>query len=195
MPDNDFLDVRKAYRLLYDYQARVLSLVKFIGSSYKIPYAKGFPKFSSKGSGNLGNWSWDWLNMYYYEFHFEKNKGENKVWFSVFLVSDTGFFDANKESKVSKLSVESFKKVNESETKLIFVAGPQNWNHEWGGYWDLGNFLFDESGHSESKDLVFKSYSLSSFLNEEGTLKQLKDFEQYCQQFEIPVKLSEKMLE
>ena len=81
MPQNikDTLqEARKAYRFLYDYQKRILDLVSYIGGKYGFRYRGGYSKFSNSsprdGKGNLGNWAWDWLNLYFYEFNFEPKR-------------------------------------------------------------------------------------------------------------------------
>ncbi len=98
------IEVRKSYRLLYQYQKRILDLVDYIGKKYGLNYNGGYPKFSGvtprNGSGNLNLWAWDWLNMYYYEFHFShKKSGNDTLFFSVFLLNDNGFFKNNNEKK------------------------------------------------------------------------------------------------
>ncbi|MDC7218749.1 MAG: hypothetical protein PQJ59_02350 [Spirochaetales bacterium] len=61
------LEVRKAYRIIYEYQKRVLDLVKYISKSLGYQYAGGWSKFSSpspkNGKGSLDNWAWDWLRF------------------------------------------------------------------------------------------------------------------------------------
>ena len=73
-----FIDVRKAYRLLYHYQKRVLDLVKFIGDELDFKYHGGWVKFSEQcprnGKGALTNSAWEWLPMYYYQFHYYNNR-------------------------------------------------------------------------------------------------------------------------
>ena len=72
--DKITLEARKAYRFLFEYQAHILDLMKFIQSSYGLKYIGGYSMFSNstpqRGKGNLDNWSWDWLNMYFYQFAF-----------------------------------------------------------------------------------------------------------------------------
>ncbi len=93
---NALVDVRKAYRLLFLYQKRVMELVQFMGDTLSFNYKGGWSWFSantpSKGKGSLENWAWDWLNMYFYEFNFSsKEINKNKINFSILLQSDTGF--------------------------------------------------------------------------------------------------------
>jgi len=94
-----FLNVRKAYRLLFDYQTRLLSLGKYIGDYFSCSYYGGWPLFSDAspkaGKGSLGNWAWDWLNLYAYAFYFgSKEINDEEIFFEIRIYSDTGFFDS-----------------------------------------------------------------------------------------------------
>ena len=108
MENNLPLEVRKAYRLLFDYQRRILDLMKFVGETYDLPYKKGKPLFSSKAGNKLTNWSWDWIYMYCYDFRFEGKEKDNPIQFSVILKNDSGYYDANLENKISALHIEKF---------------------------------------------------------------------------------------
>jgi hypothetical protein len=101
----------------------VLDVMKVIGDLTSREYYGGWSKFSDPGPGNgkgaLDRWAWDWLNMYCYEFHFGTVPiGDNKIAFSVWLVSDSGFYD---EESGDKRNLESFSSVENSTTKLVFV--------------------------------------------------------------------------
>jgi hypothetical protein len=104
--NNDILlEIRKSYCLLFQYQARILDLIGFIGDSFECKYEGGYPRFSNsapnKGKGRLDNWAWDWLNMYYYEFNFTRKSA--KITFSVFLLNDTGFYETKEKFKEKKV--------------------------------------------------------------------------------------------
>ena len=119
------LEVRKAYRFLFQYQRKILDLVDFIGKSYGLNYNGGFSRFSNpsrNGSGKLTNWSWDWLSMYFYEFTFKSiKKGNEEYFFSVCLVNDTGYFIAHKRDKDNaRTKLSAFEDIEKSETKLFF---------------------------------------------------------------------------
>lgn len=194
-PQNVLLEVRKAYRLLYQYQRRILDLMKYIGNAYQCSYKGGYTKFSNvsprNGTGKLTNWAWDWLSMYYYEFHFESNKCK----FSVFLLNDTGYFEANKQESISPTSISKFFPIEKSETKLIFVAGKNLWEG-WSNDWRDLYFVLEKQGlktKGEGK-MVFKSYDLEGFFEESNAEIQLKDFQAYCEENDIPIKFSPKKI-
>lgn len=137
-----FLNVRKAYRLLYEYQSKVLEVMKYISSYIGYEFKGGYSKFSNNcprdGQGKkrrkdrayLTYWAWDWLNMYFYEFNFgdkkfKASKGDDfLILFCVFLVSDTGWFldEDNFENVQTRVDLSTFKNADESSTQLIFVA-------------------------------------------------------------------------
>jgi hypothetical protein len=198
--ENILVEVRKAYRLLYDYQDKVLDLISFIGGSVGYDYHGGYSNFSNLtprlGKGSLGLLAWDWLNMYYYEFHFKSKMIENdRVCFSVFVLNDTGYFKAYKELKITKDDVDNYDDINNSESKLIFVVGKNLWE-EWGVRWQDEEFILNKSGKkgSDDKIMVFKSYSLADFFNQDDAIKNIKDFEQYCLSYGIPFEYKEKIV-
>lgn len=111
---NTLTEVRKAYRLLYEYQTRILSLIKYIGETrYNFEYKGGWPAFSksspNNAQGDLERSAWDWLNFYFYQFHFERKEKkketqerveiDKEIKFSIFLVSDTGAFEYFREKQ------------------------------------------------------------------------------------------------
>ena len=194
------LEARKAYRFLFRYQRRILDLMDFIGRALNLEYKGGFPKFSNTtprdGHGKLDKWAWDWLNMYFYEFHFHLN---DKVKFSAFIVNDTGYYDsdyANNESK--RLDIDTFETAEKSSTKLIFVAAKNMWGspEEW-GKWQSQKFLNTEQLEAKQGDtgiIISKIYSLNSFATEHDAINSLKDFSKYCGQYDIPIEYQERKL-
>ena len=70
--NNTLIEVRKAYRLLFDYQDRIKNLVSFIGGHFDFNFVEGYPVFSANAksgkSVKLEHWAWDWLSMYFYHF-------------------------------------------------------------------------------------------------------------------------------
>lgn len=196
--NNTLLEVRKSYRLLFQYQTRILDLIGFIGDSFECKYEGGYPRFSNsapnKGQGKLNNWAWDWLNMYYYEFNFTRKSA--KINFSVFLLNDTGFYETkekNKEKKVNEKKISAFESVDDSKSKLIFVASKKN-KKDWSKIWSNTSFTLDETGHKDEGEdiMIFKSYSLEDFFDEGSAIEKLKDFENYCKKFDLIFKYKEK---
>ena len=131
--DQALLDVRKAYRLLHDYQRAALDSAKYIGAQIGFTYSGGYSAFSDctprDGKGSLDNWSWDWLNLVFYDFHFTREIDENKVLnLSIWLFSDTGYFISD-SAAAEQTDVATFAPVENSETKVGFLLY-RDWRDE-----------------------------------------------------------------
>lgn len=182
-----FLDVRKSYRLLYHHQRRILDLTNFIKNTLNFPAYETHPWFSAKqprpGKTNPNNWSWDWLNSYFMDYHVgDKQINNGYVKLSIIILNDSGFFD--KKDMNDKTRVEDFNDVVNSKTKLIFVVGQNIWDFK-----DLkiGKEFVEGVvvNHSEGKKMLKMPFDLSDFRDEETTLEKLKEFEQYCSDNDI----------
>lgn len=171
--DAVFLDVRRAYRLLYLYQRRVMDLMKFIGGHLGLRYAGGWCHYSSttprNGKGSLDNWAWDWLNMYQYEFHFASRVIDaREIRFSVILVSDTAFFDAGLEDECD---LKAYPPVEKAETRLVLLAGKDAWHGEFEDFWEnYKKTAADYVRTNEKGTVIARSVPLKQFVN--GTLAE-----------------------
>lgn len=192
-------EVRKAYRLLFDYQSKLLALVNYIGGKFGYNYNGGYPKFSNnqprQGSGNLKLWAWDWLNLYFHEFSFGKKDLDNgdSLYFSVFVLNDDGYFLANKkeEKSISELNINDFERPEFSHSKLIFVVGYNYWAEKTSfvkDNWCNTQFTTEEKGvhKEENGTMFFKSYPLENFFEESDVALQLNDFVRECHAVGIP---------
>jgi hypothetical protein len=180
------LDVRKAYRLLYLYQERVLDIVQYIGDNLDFRYDSGWSWFSNSspkdGKGKLDNSAWDWLNMYFYEFNFSKKIiDNNSIMFSVLLESDTGYFDAN----ATDVDVKGFSAVEQSSTRLVFMIGKNTWWTDFSNEFnDDNNEIYkkikNEALYSNEKGkLAIKCFPLDRFINSEETKRCLDELITY----------------
>ena len=185
---HDFLlDSRKSFRNLYLYIDRVKDIMRYINSiliDHK--YTSGHTQFSNIAKDNfsakLDNWAWDWIPMYLYEFHFGVGK-ESNISFSIFVVSDTGYYD--QKDLDDKLDIDNFKNVDESTSKVIFCIGKNTWFTES----DQNNieklYIKDEdelnpTSNTTDKFFYAKSYSLDTFLDAERINHNLEDFISRC---------------
>ena len=121
--DAALLDVRKAFRLLHNYQRLALDAAKYIGTQLGFRYGGGWSRFSwhgpKNGKGKLENWAWDWLNMMWYEFYFEPEAaGKEPFYFSLWLVSDTGYF-ASEDPAAERTALDLFASPEVSSTKVV----------------------------------------------------------------------------
>ncbi len=128
-----FVDVRAAFRLLYSFQRRVMDIVQEIGRSLGQKFEGGYPHFALckdslfRKENSLELWAWDYLRAYVYDFHFGFD-AETKIRFSVTLVSDTGFFDAQEKDGLNdRLAVEKFASAESSATKIYFTLAKNMW--------------------------------------------------------------------
>lgn len=192
-------EVRKAYRLLFDFQSRILNLINFIGGRFDFDYSGGFPKFGAQsprnGSGHLKLWAWDWLNFYFYEFHFQSKVVNNdSLRFSIFIVCDSGYFDAKKSNTVSKTDTSSFLDTDHSLSKLIFVAAKNTWGLFGEENWNNVAFTTEEYGYKtdENGTMIFKSYNLEEFENEIRANNSLLDFQNFCLKNDIMITIKER---
>lgn len=182
--ENVLIDVRKAYRLLFLYQKRILDLIQFIGDTLDFRFGGGWNWFTNNlptgSKTKLTGSAWDWLSMYFYEFNFsEKNINGSRMRFSVIIQSDTGFFDTMNNYE----NINSYSPIDQSETKLIFIAGKNIW---WDpDFKDLFNNenmeLYKTGGNdliltNENGKLIVKSFLLSRFINSEETNKCINEW-------------------
>ena len=185
-----FVDVRKAYRLLYHHQRRILDLVNFIKNQVGFPEFEANSWFSNNQprpkNADASKWAWDWLNMYFMHFFLGTKEIEgDKVSFSVLILNDSGFYD--NDNLEDRLKIDQFESVEESSSKLIFVAG-KNIVLDKGYQKDIFNkpdvnIIINE----DSKMMIKKSYNLSEFINEESTLNKINDFVNFCNNHNIEI--------
>lgn len=186
--ESTLLNVRKAYRLIYTYQRRVMDIMQFIGHLTSRRYEGGWSKFSNSspkdGKGTLDLWAWDWLNMYCYEFYFgEKVIDGNAIGLSVWLVSDTGYYDAESDEP---LNLDSFSKVGSSITKLVFVIGKNIWHNDLDDFWENARKDVTEYVKRDNNEiLIAKSFELSRFLNSDEARRCLQELVIFCQANDI----------
>ena len=162
-------------------------------------YSGGFVKYSNQsprnGSGGLKQWSWDWLNFIFYEFHFQhKIINSDKINFSIFIICDTGYFETKKNNSISKLDLGKYKNPKDSNTKLIFVAGKNIWSYFSEENWNNSDFTLKESDVKvdDKGVMIFKSYNLERFADEISANEILKDFVDFANNNLIPLEIIER---
>jgi hypothetical protein len=175
--DSALLDVRKAYRLLHDYQRMVLDAVTYLGNQLGLTYAGGWPKFSAatprRGGGKLDNWAWDWLNMMEYDFHFTRDlAGGKTLSLSMLLISDTGYFCSHQKSP-QQTETADFLPPEESQTKIGFVISATDWKPEFMEDREAMKIFIETGGELPDafrwKGIVTRCYDLARLMSEEST--------------------------
>lgn len=177
------LDVRKAYRLLHDYQRMVLNAMGHIESQLGFRYQGGYSKFSNvaprDGKGALDCWAWDWLNMMLYEFHFRNDAKRLRM--SIVLISDTGYFQEDNSLKhEDRTAVSKFASPERSRTMIGFVVSAKDWpNMAFIGDRESMRAFINEGGKLPpallAKGLLGRCYDLSCIITKDSTDAMLDD--------------------
>lgn len=132
------IDVRRAFRLLHQYQKHVLSLIHFIQGEVqcynqdkvqRYNYCQGRRHFISpirlkRNGDDYANldvrwdmWGWDYLYGYLYEYYFDAlESDEHQIWMSIIQVSDDGRF---KSEAKSLTNLKAFAEEEKSSSYLI----------------------------------------------------------------------------
>lgn len=142
--ENILSNVRKAHRLVFEYQKRMLDLMQLVRNQYDFKSLAGKKHFSkplhntekfSKDNKDANIdifekiWAWDFIYSYEMEYYFgEKTKNGLKCRLSVFQITDNGFFmrdgfeKENGREDADKCITEKFWDADESSSYLIFVT-------------------------------------------------------------------------
>lgn len=178
--DDIFLNVRKAYRLLYHYQRRVLDIVKFINLELGFEYEKGEPhemQSLSLDKSNLDRSAWDFLPLYNYKFQMKPCQvGEKKLSLLIFLQSDSGPYKTTKS--LDELS--AFESVEYSRSRIHFLLCDKQLDPA-----DYTEFFNDEDIPRDANSFnsliykggvaLIKAFDLSDFVDEESAKESLKE--------------------
>ena len=144
-----FLNVRKAYRLLHDYQRMVLDVVRYIREQLSIKDYGVHEKFRSVGgwaNKALDESSWAWLPMFQGWIRFYGGR----LSLSLLVISDTGFVNATQTSNKGSV-VSDFTPAEKSLTKFAFII------HNEATFYKLERFLNDK-------------HQMKAFIDEDGSL-------------------------
>lgn len=143
-----FTDIRKAMRLLYEYQRRVQGTVFEIKSLLNLnPTGRiGINKLFSDsptmrksryGQFHLrpGCWAWDYLfpmAMEYYLGERETADGNRSCCLSVIQATDTGYFEARRQNtSPNPIDTQTFYDVDQSKTIALFVMELKAKESDW----------------------------------------------------------------
>lgn len=196
-------DLRKAHRLIYEYQNRMLQLMRYIRNKFSLSNEIAGNKRFSKPIGktryysaeyreaNLkllnGMWAWDFLYSYEFEYHFGSSvdkKLKKEFSFSVVQVSDSGYYESGMQGK-SHTDTKSFADCEDSSSCLIFVfeSVPNSKKSEYS--WDIENAISTLLSSAKKREIkqsngeksfVACKYDIHNFLNHTTTDKILEEF-------------------
>lgn len=198
--ENALCEVRKAHRLIYEYQRRMQDLSWFIKNKLGFPLYKGYKKFSNPISRNnisYDMWAWDFIYSYVFNYFLgEQSDPEKHIsWkLSVIQISDTGHFK-NVDKGSTRTNTSSYALPEESESRLLFYLTviPESdtlrelidTNTIVDAYANSAEFgkvfstVIDDRQQSVNKQVVY-SVPISRFIDEESTIQVLRDFVLYC---------------
>ncbi len=176
--DKLFIDVRNAFRLLKEYQEKVLSIVYFIKEKTRCAdIINGEKKYSCPISMNANcynnlskdMWGWDFLYGYQFQYNLGSFEDESRiVQMSILQVSDDGPYLSHSDKGGKWIDVSSFASSVESHSYLVFyvIISPK------GG---TSNFLLNDDSFME--EYLSSNNPQKVLLNEE--LKELQILNRY----------------
>ena len=197
------IDVRKAYRLLHDYQRAAMDAAKYIGAQLGFSYAGGWPRFSDcsprEGKGSLDNWAWDWLNLVFYEFYFEKEIGGNEfLCLSILSFGDTGYFISDSPA-ADRTDVATFAEAENSGTKVGFLLY-RTWNEEFNRFYDDKNVRRFLGNHGtvpedlKETEILGKCCDFSRLADELSTEEVINELVRHAQSNGFPLERIKKAI-
>lgn len=187
-------EVRKAHRIVYSYQQRMMDLMLFINSKLKldaqVTAKKWFSNRIKREDFHMypGMLAWDFIYSYVVEYYMGENVTEDGFNYALSIIqySDTGFFDNTENSRTV---LDTFDTEEESVSKLLFYLEvkpktKRNW------LWHMSEIVYDKSlagrNHkasirkTDSISQVFYSMPIERFLDEKTTIEALNEFRAYC---------------
>ena len=188
-------DVRKAHRIIYAYQKRMMGIVRFIGKKLDFPVCVGYKWFSNEASKKISSstWAWDFIYSYLFEYYLGVKKspdGAMDYALSVVQYSDTGFFDSLQSTRTN---LNSFSTEEESGSKFLFIIEAKPQASPW--WWDTKAIInskeFASCKHTSSirheGDSIIGLYSvpIELFMDEDSAISVLTDFCSFCHENKI----------
>ena len=187
------VEVRKAHRLVYSFQERMLSLISYIGNRLDLCQPVGVKHFSNsiaeyRGHSGLkipnGMWAWDYVYSYVFEYYFdetEMNDG-SKFRLSIVQYADTGYFDADVKDR---RDIVHYSKPVDSASKLLFILEdiPKGKTTEYDDLQEIiHNKEYASAPHTESEiqgkksRLLLYSIPLERFADVRSTNEALDEY-------------------
>lgn len=194
-------DVRKAHRIIYAYQQRMLDLIRVIAAKLDFNGCILGEKFFSnpiylKRNGYLeivdGMWAWDFLYSYVFEYYLGEIEldDDSRVALCIVQYSDTGCFDVDDSDRQQ---TNTFALEEESSTKLLFIIELKPKKKEW--VWDIEEIVNNKefACKSHTHTILEKkgcrqglySFSLERFVDEKSMIQALQEFCDFCREQDI----------
>ena len=190
-------DIRKAHRMIYSYQQRMLGLMKFISAKLDFAQISGVKHFSNdmykRRNGYIdvhGNmWAWDFLYSYLFQYYLGEKEieGGDSIALSVVQYSDTGFFENSNND--DRTDIASFAAEEESASKLLFIIERKPKGAEW--EWNIEELVNNKEYASKNHTCCILecgnggrqclySFAIEDFIDEKTALESLERLCGYC---------------
>lgn len=184
-------DVRKAHRIIYAYQKRMMDIVRFIGKKLDFGCVEGYKHFSNGAPKKIysATWAWDYIYSYLYEYYLGAKdipETNREYALSIFQYSDTGYFDRERSTRTN---LSSFAPEEEAVSKFLFVLEVKPKEDPW--WWKIEEIInnkeFASGSHTATilkkgnSRIVLYSAAIERFMDERSALDVLKDFLDYCE--------------
>lgn len=202
--NNTFVDVRNAFRLLNQYQKRVLHIVDYIREQTLYTDMRGgkwyFDQIKRRNIQDEYNlavskdmWGWDFLYGYIFEYYFGKIDLDcgRKVKMSIIQVSDDGFFISDNDKK-QMTNVSSFAPSEASHSYVVLIISiyttkdPTMWfnnkKHQNDNQKEfLTQFLssYEETRNEKAENgevAIMKKYEMQRFSSQQSTDEIIREF-------------------
>ena len=193
------IDVRKAHRLVYSFQERMLSLVNFIRAHLDFHELLGVKHYSNtmdkvtgaeKHRMPVDMWAWDFIYSYVFEYFIGSMNMDDgsTIQLSIVQYADTGFFDSETEDR---RDISHFAAPKDSASKIMFVMEhtPKGKKQIWKDWADLRPYIMNKeyasSKHQSSElfpngqgktRLLLYSMPLERFVDERSSIESLKEY-------------------
>ncbi len=176
--ENALIEVRKAQRLLYSYQERMLDIAKLVMTKLKfgqnlVGNRIQFSEFRNTTASKRGNihvegvWAWDFFYGYAFEYYMHSRRvsiegAKYRLFASLVQITDSGHYDRLDELTGSARfedikHIDKYNSAENSTTDLILVLELAKDGHE-SSYWNIN----EEENRREKKEQILAFYSSKS---------------------------------
>ena len=172
-------DVRKAYRLIFAYQRRILDSIQLLTQEHEVLY--GGPKFAGRPKFKrfeFDRWSWDYLPLYQSIFKFRLN---TQYELSIYVNTDNGFFINDRGNHLDRTNLDRFEDEEKSGSYITLIVANENCDHNQ--RIAINNKIItnvDNTDKISSDNFIAKRYDLNNLIDFASIKSLKKDYRDYC---------------